>query len=118
MKKILVADDDRHFLQVIVRLLEHEGFAVTSARTGEEALARYEAERPDILVLDVALPLVTGDAIAARVGPSVPILFLSGRDLDRLAGLEGPARRQLRKPVDLDEVLECVNALLAAVGAP
>lgn len=112
VKKILVADDDKHFLQVVSRLLETAGFAVVSARNGEEALALYAAEQPDMLVLDVALPLLTGAEIAEHVGTARPILFISGRDLDRVEGFGGETRRALRKPADLDEVLFHVRALL------
>ena len=110
MAKLLVADDDRHFLNVLARFFEAEGYEVVACRNGQEALDRARSDRPDALVLDVALPLVTGDAIARQV--EAPVLFISGRDLDRTEGLSGDRFRFLKKPADLDEVLVLVRELL------
>jgi DNA-binding response OmpR family regulator len=63
-------------------------------------------------VLDVALPFVTGEQLAQRLDGALPILFISGRDLDRLEGLKGERFRFLQKPADLDEILENVQDLL------
>ncbi|HEY9720701.1 MAG TPA: response regulator [Oscillatoriaceae cyanobacterium] len=113
MKRILMADDDRNFLLVVSRYLAQAGFEVCTAATGQEAVRMARAERPDLLVLDVALPLLSGDQVAEAL-PELPILFVSGRDLDRLGGLSGDRYRFLRKPADLDEILEQVQALLGA----
>lgn len=114
MTTILMADDDKFFLQVLSRFLGDAGYRVVTARNGEEALTLTASERPDLLVLDVALPLVPGNEIAERLGSArPPILFISGRDLDRVAGLAGPGIRYLTKPADLDEILDNVKALLA-----
>jgi DNA-binding response OmpR family regulator len=113
VKTILMADDDKFFLQVLSRFLGQAGYEVRTARNGQEALDAVAAERPDLLVLDVALPLVPGDEVARRLGDGrPPVLFISGRDLDRTAGLEGPGFRFLTKPADLDEVLAKVQELL------
>lgn len=112
MRRILMADDDRNFLSVVARYLAQAGYAVSTAGTGQEAVRLARLEPPDLLVLDVALPLLSGDQVAAAL-PGLPILFLSGRDLDRLGGLTGPHYRFLRKPADLDEILAHVQALLA-----
>lgn len=114
MTRILVADDDKHFAQVLARLFAAEGYQVLEARNGRDALDLANAHAPALLVLDVALPLMTGDEVARALDPATPILFVSGRDRDRLDdGLfTGPHRRFLRKPADLDEVLETARALL------
>lgn len=113
MTSILMADDDKFFLQVLSRFLGQAGYSVRTARNGQEALDAVAAERPDLLVLDVALPLVPGDEVARLLGDGrPPVLFISGRDLDRTTGLEGPNVRFLTKPADLDEVLANVQALL------
>lgn len=114
MTKILMADDDKHFLQVVTRFLEASGYQVSFARNGQDALAQVKAEAPDLLVLDVALPLVTGDEVARALGGRYPILFISGRDLDRLEDLPGDRYQFLRKPADLDEILGAVQTLLAS----
>ena len=113
MTPILMADDDKHFLQVVSRFLAAEGYQVATARNGQEALAAARASAPELVILDVALPLVTGDQVARELGGKHPILFISGRDLDRLEDLPGDRYRFLRKPADLDEILEAVRDLLA-----
>ena len=119
MKTILLADDDKFFLQVLTRFLGNAGYQVVACRNGQEALDQFPAAQPDLMVLDVALPLVTGDQIAHRLGDArPPILFISGRDLDRLEGLEGPRFRFMTKPADLDEILANVQALLAPAPEP
>jgi two-component system OmpR family response regulator len=85
---------------------------VVTAANGQEALDKARTERPDLAVLDVALPFVTGEQLAQRLDGALPILFISGRDLDRLEGLKGPRFRFLQKPADLDEILENVQGLL------
>ena len=111
MARIVMADDDKHFLQVVAKFLGQAGHDVETARNGEDALMLIGATKPDLLVLDVALPLVTGDEIARAV--DLPILFISGRDLDRVEEFQGPRFRFLQKPADLDEIVEQVAALLA-----
>jgi DNA-binding response OmpR family regulator len=111
MATIVMADDDKAFLGVVAKWLGSHGYTVQTARNGQEALALIASLKPDLLVLDVALPLVTGDEIG-KDSP-LPILYLSGRDHDRVAGLLGPRVRFLQKPADLDEILTEVTALLA-----
>lgn len=114
MPTILMADDDKHFLQVVTRFLESEGFTTAFARNGAEALEQAKAIAPDLLVLDVALPLVTGDQVARELGGRFPIVFISGRDLDRLEDLPGDRYRFLRKPADLEEILAAIRDLLGS----
>ena len=112
MKKVLMADDDKFFVQVVARFLASAGYEVVTASNGQEALDLAGRERPDVAVLDVALPFVTGDQLAERLDGGLPILFVSGRDMDRLEGLEGPRFRFLQKPADLDDILSNVQELL------
>lgn len=113
MKKILMADDDQAFLKVVARFLGQSGYEVVTAANGQEAIDKARVEKPDMAVLDVALPFVTGEQVARRLEGGIPVLFVSGRDLDRLEGLEGDRFRFLQKPADLDEILENVQALLS-----
>ena len=112
MKKILMADDDQAFLKVVSRFLGAAGYEVVTAANGRDALEKARTERPDAAVLDVALPFVTGEELARQLDPALPILFVSGRDLDRLEGLEGERFRFLQKPADLDDILVGVRTLL------
>lgn len=111
MARILMADDDRHFTAVVSRFLTRVGHEVLTVSDGAAALAALETFTADLLVLDVAMPTLGGEAVAGRV--TQPILFLSGRDLDRVEGLVGRRVRSLPKPADLDEILAEVEALLA-----
>ena len=112
MKKILMADDDQAFLKVVSRFLTQSGYEVVTASNGQEALDKAGAMQPDAAILDVALPFVTGEQIARQLPAGIPVLFISGRDLDRTEGFEGPQYRFLQKPADLDDILACVKELL------
>jgi DNA-binding response OmpR family regulator len=110
MAKILMVDDDVHFTQVVARCLSLEGHSVRTAADGAEALRLMASFGPDVLVLDVALPLITGDQLGQQT--ELPILFLSGRDLERVGHLKRPNIRFLTKPADLDDILHEVSVLL------
>lgn len=119
MAKILLADDDKHLAKVLARALGAEGHAVSMALDGRTALELARAEAPDLVILDVALPYLSGDEVARQLRASIanartPILFVSGRDGDRLAGsqdLLAPCAF-LAKPIDLDELLATVCQML------
>jgi two-component system OmpR family response regulator len=111
MAKILMVDDDVHFAKVIARCLSQEGHTVQTAADGAQALRLIREFSPDLLVLDVALPLVTGVQLGAQT--HLPILFLSGRDLERVEHLNRPNVRFLKKPADLDEIMQETRTLLA-----
>jgi DNA-binding response OmpR family regulator len=115
MTTILMADDDQAFLKVVSRFLGAAGYQVVTAANGNEALEKARTEKPAAAVLDVALPFVTGEEIARQLDPGVPVLFISGRDLDRVEGFEGKQYRFLQKPADLDDILAYVKEL---VGEP
>lgn len=112
MTRLLVADDDKFFRHVVTRFLSEAGYEVAAAANGPEALAAAEKGPVALAILDVALPLLAGDEVARRLPAALPILFVSGRDLDRVEGLAGDRVRFLRKPADLDEILAHVRALL------
>lgn len=117
MAKILMVDDDIHFTKVVARCLVAEGHTLQTAADGQEALRLMGTFNPDMLILDVALPLMTGDQLGLRT--QAPILFLSGRDLERVSHLARPNIRFLTKPADLDDILHEVKALLAGqLSAP
>jgi two-component system, OmpR family, response regulator len=110
--KILMADDDQAFLKVVSRFLSQAGYEVVTAANGRDALERAQAEKPDAAVLDVALPFITGEELAKQLAPGLPIVFVSGRDLDRVEGLRGEQYRFLQKPADLDDILASLRAVL------
>jgi two-component system response regulator MprA len=114
---VLVVDDDPRITDLVRRILAYNGYSVTVAATGDEALSRLLERPPDLIVLDLMLPGIDGMEVARRVraaGDNVPILMLTARDavLDRVQGLEAGADDYLVKPFAPEELLARVKALL------
>jgi DNA-binding response OmpR family regulator len=114
---ILVVDDDAPIRRMLERALSAEGYAVTSAVDGGEALATVERFTPDLVVLDVGLDGLDGLDVCRRLrgkGLALPILLLTARGevSDRVAGLDAGADDYLAKPFATDELLARVRALL------
>ena len=115
--KVLVVDDDRAVRESLRRSLEFNGYAVTLAGDGAEALAGIGKTKPDVVVMDVMMPRLDGlEATRAlrKAGNEVPILVLTARDAvgDRVDGLDAGADDYLSKPFALDELLARLRALL------
>jgi two-component system response regulator MprA len=114
---ILLVDDDRHITEVLRRALAYEGYTVDVAPRGDEALQKAIEHPPDLVVLDLMLPGVDGLEVCRRLrasGNQVPILMLTAKDSipDRVAGLDTGADDYLVKPMELEELLARVRALL------
>lgn len=123
MAKILIADDDPHIRQLLAFALEKAGFETAQAEDGEAALAQVEALAPDLLVLDINMPRLSGLEVCrqVRARSELPILFLSSRDeeIDRVLGIELGADDYVVKPFSPREVTARVTAILRrARGAP
>jgi len=121
-ERLLLVDDDPRVLAAVGRRLQFEGFAVSLAATGMEALDLAAAKNPDLVILDVMLPEMDGFEIARRLrqtGP-VPILMLTARDAiaDRVAGLRSGADDYLVKPFAFEELLARIEALLRRTRPP
>lgn len=119
---ILVVDDEPAVRASLERSLKFEGYQVTLARDGIEALEAVAAERPDAVVLDVLMPRLDGRAACQRLrarGDEVPVLLLTARDTvsDRVLGLDAGADDYLVKPFALEELLARLRALLRRSGA-
>ena len=116
MKTVLVVDDEAKIVQLARDYLEHAGFRVASASDGKAALASFRASAPDLIVLDLGLPLVDGldVARAIRKSSNVPIVMLTGRgdEADRVAGLELGADDYVTKPFSPKELVARVRAVL------
>ena len=116
MKTVLIVDDEPKIVQLARDYLERAGFAVASASDGREALASFRATVPDLIVLDLGLPLVDGLDVARTVRKSsnVPIVMLTGRgdESDRVAGLELGADDYVTKPFSPKELVARVRAVL------
>ncbi|GAB4422353.1 MAG: response regulator transcription factor [Anaerolineae bacterium] len=114
---ILVADDDQKLLKMVRRTLVYEGFAVITASTGREALAKMETQSPDLIVLDWMMPELDGLELLKRLRverADIPVLMLTARDAieDRVVGLDQGADDYLVKPFAPSELLARLRALL------
>jgi DNA-binding response OmpR family regulator len=114
-RTILVVDDETTLREALVDALETEGFRVVSAADGREALTRFRAERPDLVLLDVMLPELSGVEVCRiiRAESSVPIVMLTAKDseLDKVVGLELGADDYVTKPFSLRELTARIRAL-------
>jgi len=104
---ILVADDSASIRQILVTLLSRQGHHVVAAENGEEALQRFNEHQPDLVLLDVVMPLMDGMEVARRIRAQsvdrwIPIIFLSALDRreNLVAGLEAGGDDFLAKPLD------------------
>jgi two-component system response regulator MprA len=118
---VLVVDDDRAVRESLRRSLEFNGYQVSLASDGAEALAGISGVNPDAVVMDVMMPRLDGietTRALRSVGNHVPILVLTARDAvgDRVEGLDAGADDYLTKPFALDELLARLRALLRRVS--
>ncbi|RNB82178.1 DNA-binding response regulator [Brevibacillus nitrificans] len=113
--KILVADDEQSIAQAIAYALRREGFMVETAADGEEALEKTETFQPQVLVLDVMMPKLTGFDVCRKLGNrsdlGVILLTVKNDIVDKLIGLELGADDYMTKPFDMREVVARVKAL-------
>jgi DNA-binding response OmpR family regulator len=113
---ILVVDDEEPIRQLASLYLEKEGFQVTCAADGPEAIELAHRQRPALVVLDVMLPTIDGFEVCRRLrqDSEVPILMLTARneDLDKIVGLELGADDYLTKPFNPREMVARVKAIL------
>jgi two-component system OmpR family response regulator len=114
--RILIVDDDLHIREVIRVALRKAGMTVFEARDGKEALIRFAADRPDLIILDIGMPEFDGLDVCREVRKSsdIPILFLSARDdeIDRVLGLEIGGDDYVTKPFSPRELIARVNVIL------
>src|SRR2546423_1999093 len=115
-RTILVVEDDATLRETLVDALDVEGFRVVSAADGRAALTTFRAEKPDLVLLDLMLPELSGIEVCRiiRAESGVPILMLTARDseLDKVVGLELGADDYVTKPFGLRELLARVRALI------
>lgn len=115
--RILVVDDDRAVRESLRRSLTFNGYSVSLAEDGVEALTTISEERPDAVILDVMMPRLDGLEVCRQLrstGDDLPILVLTARDSvsERVAGLDAGADDYLPKPFALEELLARMRALL------
>ena len=123
MTRVLVVEDEESYREALSFLLEREGFEVTVAATGPDALAAFERSGADIVLLDVMLPGLPGTEVCRRLRQvsQVPVIMVSARDeeIDKVVGLELGADDYVTKPYSPRELLARVRAVLRrAAEAP
>ena len=116
MEKILIVEDDPGISDFVKLELEHEGFETALAQTGREALDKFESFAPDLILLDVMLPELSGLEVLRRIRKtsSVPVIMVTarGETYDRVNGLDAGADDYLPKPFEIEELLARMRAVL------
>ena len=118
---VLVAEDDRNIAELLQMYLEKEGYAVTVAPDGGQALSKYRAIKPDLVLLDVMRPGMDGWSVCRTIrGESqTPIIMLTakGETDDKVSGLKAGADDYITKPFEMKEVLARIEAVLRRTGS-
>ena len=121
-RNILVVEDDSNISELIRMYLEKEGFEVRIAADGGKAVEEFAAHEPDLILLDVMLPVMDGWAVCERVRETskCPIIMLTakGEVSDRIHGLEMGADDYLVKPFEMKELIARINAVLRRTEIP
>jgi len=114
-RTILVVEDETTLRETLADALDSEGFRVVQAADGREALAQFRSDRPDLVLLDLMLPELSGVEVCRiiRAESSVPIVMLTAKDseLDKVVGLELGADDYVTKPFSLRELSARIRAL-------
>lgn len=114
--KILVVDDDINICELLQLYLENEGYTVFVANNGQEAVDKFHAKEPDLVLLDIMLPKMDGWQVCREIRKtsSAPIIMLTakGETFDKVLGLELGADDYVTKPFDAKEVMARVKAVL------
>ncbi|MFY9821706.1 MAG: response regulator [Thermoanaerobaculia bacterium] len=118
-RRVLIVDDEPNIVLSLEFLLRQQGYEVSVARDGEEALAAAEEQRPDLVVLDVMLPGLDGFEVCRglrerpeNAGLKILLLTARGREVERVRGLEEGADAYVRKPFSTRQLMKTVAELL------
>jgi DNA-binding NarL/FixJ family response regulator len=121
-KRLLVVDDEPNLLAAIAAVLRGEGFEITTARNGKDALLQIAKSLPDLIVSDVRMPVMDGFTLARQLRSAphtklIPIVFLTAKDEteDRIEGFRAGVDVYLTKPFEPDELVAVIRSVLARV---
>ena len=121
-RNILVVEDDKNISDLIHMYLVKEGFGVRIAGDGGKALEEFQKKEPDLILLDIMLPVMDGWAVCAKIRETskVPIIMLTAKSevFDRIQGLEMGADDYIVKPFEMKELLARINAVLRRTEIP
>ena len=120
--RVLAVDDESSLTELLSMAMRYEGWQVTTAASGNEAVKAAREIRPDAIVLDMMLPDFDGLEVMRRIrseDPDVPVIFLTAKDAveDRISGLTAGGDDYVTKPFSLEEVIARLRALLRRSGA-
>ena len=114
-KKILIVEDEANIRELLRLYLEREGYAVIEAENGVEGIKQWKSEKPDMILLDVMMPVMDGWTVCKeiRAESDVPIIMITakGETADRVSGLEMGADDYIVKPLEMPEVIARVRAV-------
>ena len=117
---VLIVEDDHNIAELLQMYLEKEGYAVTIAEDGGKGLAKFRAIKPDLVLLDVMMPVMDGWSVcrAIRAEAQTPIIMLTAKGEldDKVAGLKQGADDYITKPFEMKEVLARIEAVLRRVS--
>ena len=120
MSKILIADDEAHIREILRVYFIKEGFEVIEAEDGQQALLKVEKESPNIVLLDIMMPVMDGITACEEIRRrfDIPIIMLTAKDEDddRILGLEKGADDYITKPFNPREVVARIKAVLRRSG--
>ena len=120
MSKVLIADDEAHIREILRVYFHKEGFDVAEAEDGQQALLMVEKEEPNLVLLDIMMPIMDGIAACEEIRRryDIPIIMLTAKDEDedRILGLEKGADDYITKPFNPREVVARVRAVLRRSG--
>ena len=119
--KILIADDDRNIAELLRLYLEKEGYTTELAADGEEAVSKFNADAPDLVLLDIMMPKLDGWQVCREIRKksNCPIIMITakGETFDKVLGLELGADDYIVKPFDTKEVVARIKAIARRVSA-
>ena len=117
---VLIVEDDRNIQELLQLYLEKEGYAVTVASDGGQGLAKFRSIKPDLVLLDVMMPVMDGWSVcrAIRADSQTPIIMLTakGETDDKVSGLKSGADDYVTKPFEMKELLARIEAVLRRTG--
>jgi two-component system, OmpR family, response regulator len=118
---VLVVDDESVLAEMVSMALRYEGWSISTAGDGSSAIAAARTQRPDVVVLDVMLPDMSGLDVLHKLreeNPQLPVLLLTAKDAveDRIAGLTAGGDDYVTKPFSIEEVVLRLRALLRRTG--
>jgi CheY-like chemotaxis protein len=123
MRTVLVVDDEFGVAEVLDAILTDEGFYVTTAANGRQALARIAERRPDLVLLDYMMPVLDGAGVlralaADRSADGLPVVVMSALPEEAIAAVTRRYKAFLRKPFRIRSILAAIEQAMPACGVP